>query len=291
MKARINKKIIMQMLMISLGVFVGAVGLKLFLIPAKIAPGGVSGLATVIHYLTDMPTGILIFVLNVPLFVIGLKDMGKAFTIKTLYATLLFSVLTDIIDIPQITTDMFLSTVFGGVVFGLGLGIVIKNDATTGGSDMAGKILNKHFQFIGVGTFIFAIDMIVVILVAIVFEPLYSLYSIAALFLSSKVIDIMTDGLRTGKVFFIISDKPEEVGKAIIKDVHRGATMLYGKGMYTMEEKNVIMSVVENSLEAQKIKNSVNKTDPNAFVISTGIKEVLGQGFTQEIIKTEEKEG
>ena len=277
-----KKKLVLQLIMITIGVAISAVGLKIFLVPAKIAVGGVSGLATILYYLFKLPIGIMIFVLNIPLFLIGLKDMGKMFVIKTLYATLLYSLLADLINIKSITDDMFLTTVYGGVVFGIGLGIVIKNGATTGGSDLAATMLNKRFQFISVGMFIFAVDTVVITLAAIFFSPLLALYSIAALFISSKIIEIITDGLRTGKAFFIISDKSEQVGEAIIKEVHRGATMLYGKGMYTKQEKNVIFSVVENGVEAQRIKHIVKKIDSEAFVISTGIKEVLGEGFTDK---------
>ena len=280
-----NKKLIQELAFITFGVILSASGLKLFLVPGQIAAGGLSGLGTMFYYLFHIPVGISIFIMNIPLFLLGLKNMGKMFIIKTLYATVMFSLLADLINFPGITDDKVLATVYGGALMGLGIGIVIKNGATTGGSDMAAKILNHRFRHISISVFLFSLDAAVVIMSAVVFGPLASLYAIASLFISSKVIDLITDGLRTGKAFFIISDRPEEVSEAIIEKVGRGATMLYGKGMYTKREKNVVLSVVNNSMEAERLKKAVKDVDPDAFVISTGVKEVLGEGFTQDLTK------
>ncbi|MEZ4357883.1 MAG: YitT family protein [Eubacteriales bacterium] len=284
------KKKFFEILAIAFGVFLASVALKVFLIPAKIAAGGVSGLSTIIYYVVGIPPGVSIFALNIPLFILGLKDMGTSFTIKTLFATLAFSALTDLINIDIATNDMFLDTLYGGAFMGLGLGLVIKGGATTGGSDMAAKILNKRFSFISVGMFIFIIDVFVISAAAIVFGPLQSLYAVASLYISSHLVELVTNGLRTGKAFFIISEKAEEVSEAIIKNTNRGATMIYAKGMYTKQERNIVLSVVTNNLEAQRMKNVVKNTDKNAFVITTGVKEVLGQGFIEEVAIEEKKE-
>ena len=279
-----KNKIILEIISIALGVFLASIALKVFLIPAKIAAGGISGISTIIYYVIGIPPGVSIFALNIPLFILGLKDMGSSFTIKTLFATLAFAVLTDLIDIKVATNDMFLDTIYGGAFMGLGLGLVIKGGGTTGGSDMAAKILNKRFSFISVGMFIFIIDVFVIGAAAITFGPIQSLYAVASLYISTHLVELVANGLRTGKAFFIISDKAEEVSEAIIRDIQRGATMIYAKGMYTKQEKNIVLSVVTNNLEAQRMKTVVRNTDKNAFVITTGVKEVLGQGFSEEVV-------
>lgn len=268
--------------MVTLGAALAAAGLKLFLVPNQIAAGGISGVATILYYLFKFPIGITYIVLNIPLFILGIRYMGKAFALKTLYATVLYSALADLITYKAIEGDLFLASVYGGVLTGIGLGIAIKNDATTGGSDMAAKILNHRFKHISVSVFVFVLDFIVIFASGVAFSPVYALYAIASLYISTKLMEVLLEGLQKAKAFFIISDKTEEIGNVILYKIERGATLLYGKGMYTGQPRNVILCIVERPAEAETIKREVKLLDKNAFIVAADIKEVLGEGFPKD---------
>lgn len=266
---------------LALGTFLLAVGLALFLEPNTIAPGGVTGFAIVLKQVTNIPVYITNLVINIPLFIIGIIILGKNFGWKTLYATVLLSVFLKIIPINEITTDLLLASIFGGLISGVGLGIVFKVGGTTGGTDLAGSIFNKILPSFSVSTFMMALDLIVVIFAGIVDKRVETaLYSVIALFITVKVIDLILEGMTYVKAFLIISNKPEEISNRIIEDLDRGVTLLRGKGMYTKEERDVLLCVV-NRYQFTKTKNIVHEIDPNAFIMVTELSEVLGEGFKQ----------
>lgn len=277
-----NKKFFKEMIMITLGVALAAAGLKLFLVPNQIAAGGISGVAVILFYLFKFPVGITYIVLNIPLFLLGIRYVGKLFALKALYATILYSVLADLINFEVVKGDMFLASVFGGVLVGIGLGIVVKNDATTGGTVMVAKILNHWFRHISVSILLFVVDFIVIFASGIVFSPVSALYAIASIYISTKIMEVLLEGLQKAKAFFIISNKTEEIGNVILYKIDRGATLLYGKGMYTGEPRNVIMCIVERPSEVEAIKREAKLLDKNAFIIAADIKEVLGEGFPRD---------
>ncbi|MBZ2176030.1 YitT family protein [Schnuerera sp. xch1] len=266
---------------LALGTFLLAVGLALFLEPNTIAPGGVTGFAIVLKQVTNIPVYITNLVINIPLFITGIIILGKNFGWKTLYATVLLSVFLKIIPINEITTDLLLASIFGGLISGVGLGIVFKVGGTTGGTDLAGSIFNKILPGFSVSTFMMALDLIVVIFAGIVDKRVETaLYSVIALFITVKVIDLILEGMTYVKAFLIISNKPEEISNRIIEDLDRGVTLLRGKGMYTKEERDVLLCVV-NRYQFTKTKNIVHEIDPNAFIMVTELSEVLGEGFKQ----------
>ncbi len=277
-----NKKFMKDIVMITLGTALAAAGFKVFLVPNQIAAGGVSGVATILYYLLRLPIGAMIIALNIPLFVLGIRFMGKGFALKTLYSLALYSALAEVIDVRGIQGDMFIASVYGGILVGLGLGIVIKAGATTGGTDMAAKILNHRFRNIGVSAFVFIVDFLVIFASGVVFSPLSALYAIASLYISAKVMELLLEGLHKAKAFFIITDKTEEVSRMILHKLERGVTMLFGRGMYTGERKNVLFCIVERLSEVEEIKKEVKLLDEKAFVIAADIKEVLGEGFSKD---------
>ena len=274
-------KIIFSYISIGVGVFLMSIGLAYFLAPNTIAPGGVTGFAIVIEKTTKIPIYITNLVINIPLFILGAKILGKITALKTLYATVLLSIFLKILPPATLTYDLLLAAIFGGVLAGIGLGIVFKFGGTTGGTDLAGAILNRKFPSFSIATFMMMIDILVVAFAGIVERKIEtSLYSVISMFVTIKVIDMILEGIGYLKGFFIITTKPEEISEKLMKDLDRGVTSLAGKGMYTKEEKDVLLCVVNRSQFSQT-KEIVKQVDPKAFIMVTEMYEVLGEGFKE----------
>ncbi|QQY80037.1 uncharacterized membrane-anchored protein YitT (DUF2179 family) [Keratinibaculum paraultunense] len=281
MREKIWYKTTVSIVGLTVGVFLLAIGLTFFLEPNTIAPGGVTGFAIVFKKITNVPVYLTNLAINIPLFIIGILMLGKNFGWKTLYATTLLSFFLKIIPPQAVTPDLLLASIFGGLVSGIGLGIVFKAGGTTGGTDLIGFILNKIFPSLSVSTFMMVIDMLVVIFAGIIDKKVEtSLYSIIALFVTVKVIDLILEGIGYLKAFLIITNKPEEISERIMKDLNRGATLFKGKGMYTKEERDVLLCVVNRSQFA-KAKEIVSNIDKDAFIMVTEVSEVLGEGFEE----------
>ncbi|WP_291956719.1 YitT family protein [Mahella sp.] len=265
-----------------LGIIVGtlivALSFNLFFVPNKIAPGGVGGIATVLYYLFEFPVGTTMLILNIPLFLAGVKVHGAGFGFKTLIATVLLSFFIDAIKLQPLTHNEILASVYGGIIMGIGLGIVFRSDATTGGTDLAAKIVHKFMPYITMGWLLFMIDTAVVTLAGTVFGPEQALYAIIALFISSYVIDLIQEGLGSSKAFIVVSDKADEISKAILHDIDRGVTLLEGRGAYTQRKKDVILCVVSRT-EVIRLKEIITAIDNKAFLIITDAREVHGEGF------------
>lgn len=274
-------KTIFSYFSIGVGVFLMSIGLAYFLAPNTIAPGGVTGFAIVIEKTTKIPIYITNLVINIPLFILGAKILGKITALKTLYATVLLSFFLKILPPAILTYDLLLAAIFGGVLAGIGLGIVFKFGGTTGGTDLAGAILNRKFPSFSIATFMMMIDILVVAFAGIVERKIEtSLYSVISMFVTIKVIDMILEGIGYLKGFFIITTKPEEISEKLMKDLDRGVTSLAGKGMYTKEEKDVLLCVVNRSQFSQT-KEIVKQVDPKAFIMVTEMYEVLGEGFKE----------
>lgn len=273
-------KIVFEYLGITIGCIFMAISLNAFTVPNKIAPGGVSGLSTVIFYITKIPVGITMLALNIPLFILGIKTLGKGVGIKTLYGTIALSIFVDyILIIPTFTADLLLASVYGGIILGLGLGIVFRFGGTTGGTDLAAAIVNKYIPGFTLGTILMVIDFFVVLIAGLVFKQAeISLYSLISLFISIKVMDFVQEGLGYAKAFFIISNHPEEISKVVIEELDRSVTSLSGQGMYTKENREVLLCVVHRA-QVNRLKELVHGVDSKAFVILTEVREVLGEGF------------
>lgn len=277
-------KVLREYLFIVLGVLFTAVGLDMFLVPNRIAAGGVSGIATIIHYAAYFPVGATMLAINIPLFMIGVKRLGMGFGLRSLFGTIVLSLLIDIMVpvVPVPTRDPLLASIYGGIIVGIGLGIVFRNKGTTGGTDLAAAIINNYMK-LRVGVVLFVIDASVIVTAGIVFKSAeLALYALLTVFLTTRVVDIVQEGFGYAKAALIVSHKPEEVAEAILRKLDRGATALLGKGMYTGADRDVILSVVTRS-EISTLKELVASIDPMAFVILTDVHEVLGEGFKRRL--------
>ena len=263
---------------IVLGCALGALAYPLFLVPNHIAPGGLTGLATVLNYLFHWPVGTTSLLMNIPLFIIGYRAMGRVFVIRSLVATVLFSVLIDLIPLPPMTQQPLLGAVFGGVLLGAGLGLILRGGATTGGTDMAARMIHNRFQHISVGAILFLIDCCVVLMAGFFIEAEYALYACASLYASSRLIDVVMVGLAREKACYIISTQHERVKQEIMQKLDRGVTVLRAEGGYSGQERPVLLCVL-SAQEMGRLKAIVREADENAFLFISDAHEVLGEGF------------
>lgn len=273
-------KIIMEIVGTILGAFVMAVGVSLFLLPNQLSSGGIAGIATVTYYLFNIPMGIMIILINVPLFLFSIYKIGKRFFFKSLIGTISLSIFIDILDkMEPLTQDRFLACVYGGIIIGLGTAILLKVNSSTGGTDLVSYVARKYNPTIRSSNIIVILDIIIVTINIVFFKEIeIGLYSAIAIYLMGKIIDILFEGIYFTKLILIVSDKNEMISKEIEEKVKRGVTGLYGKGMYTGQEKLVLMCAVSRR-DASRIKIIAKKIDPSSFVIITNSREVVGLGF------------
>ncbi len=275
-------KKIWEFIWVTAGVVLIALGLDLFLIPNKIAAGGVSGIATILYYVIGSPVGLTMLALNVPLFAVGIYRLGLTFGFRSLYGTISLSAAVDFfkVFVSAPTKDPLLASLFGGVLVGLGLGLVFRYRGTTGGTDLAAAIL-RTYTGVNIGQLLFLVDASVVLAAGFVFQSWeLALYALITIFVTAWVIDLVQEGISYAKAFFIISDRAEVIADRVIRELGRGATALKGRGLYTDTEREVIFTVVNRS-EVGRLKEMVYEADPGAFIIVTDAREVLGEGFKQ----------
>lgn len=274
------KKILKEIIGTIVGSFIMAVGIALFLLPNQLSSGGIAGIATITYYLLKIPMGTVIMAINIPLFLFSGYKIGKAFFIKSIIGTISLSFFIDILDkIEPLTNDRFLACVYGGIIIGIGTAILLKENSSTGGSDLISYIAKKYNPTIRTSNIILIIDFIIICLNMLFFKEIeIGLYSAIAIYLMGKIIDILFEGIYFTKMMIIISDKSEEIAKSIENEIKRGTTGIYGKGMFTNKEKLILMCVAPRK-DIAKIKLMARKIDANSFIIITNSREVLGQGF------------
>lgn len=265
------------------GIFVCALAYDMFLIPNEIAPGGFTGIAQLVAHGTGWPVGTITLCLNIPLFLLSARSLGLTFGIRSLVATIGLSLAIDCLPIPSIipadtTERMLLATVFGGVLGGAGFGLIIRSGATTGGSDMLARLVKQNIPSVSIGSVMFAVDAVVIIASAFVFDIVSAMFALISTFLMSYVIDMLVDGLSSARAYFIISVQPEAIAQRIMTELERGVTALNGRGMYSGNSKDVLLCVV-NRTESVRLRAIVAEVDPNAFMIATNVHEALGEGF------------
>ena len=276
------KKYILPYLWITIASLVYAVGFNWCYEPNLIGFGGITGVGQIInHFLPWAPIGTVVIILNVPLFLLGWKLLGGHILVSSLYAMFISSAFIDLLHLlynfqPM---DPMLACVFGGVLMGGSLGIVFIQGATTGGTDLIARLLKLRFSWLPMGKILLAVDLAVILAVAVVFGNLNSaLYGIIALYLSSFVMDKVLYGMDMAKVAYIISDSYEAITQSLIHDIDRGVTILHGQGAYSGADKKVLM-VAFKQKQIVEIKRMVNEIDPNAFLVVCDAHEVLGDGF------------
>lgn len=273
------KKIVLGYAGVLIGVIITAFGVSFFLIPAKIAAGGVSGLATVVFHLTGFPAGITMLLFNIPLFLLSWRLIGPMFGAKTLFGTITISIFVDLFNqfaVPM-TSDLLLAAIYGGVISGIGLGLAFRSGGSTGGTDMAAQLVARFFPT-SVGQALLFVDGFVIILAGLAFGLELAMYALIAVFITTKTIDLVQEGQNYAKATLIISDRAEEIGQSIMERLERGVTSLDGRGMYTKDDKDVLLVIVSR-VEIAQVKEIVREFDQSAFVVIADVHEVLGEGF------------
>ena len=275
-----KREILMAYAQIFIGSVIGAAAYPTFLIPNNIAPGGLTGVATILNYLAGWPVGITALVLNIPLFLIGYRTMGKVFAFRSLVATALFTILIDILPLKPVSEDPLLGTLFGGVVLGIGLGLILRGGATTGGSDMVARMVHRRFSFITVGMFLFALDFMVVIAAAIFIGGTQALYAMIDIYVCGRVIDAVMVGFGGNKACFVMTDAWQKITGRVLNEIERGCTLLDAKGAYSGTSRPVVMCVMSRQ-EMTTLKRIVQEEDEKAFMFITEAHEALGEGFSR----------
>lgn len=265
-------------LLIIAGLLCSSAAYNLYLIPNNIAAGGFTGIGQLVNHFADISVGTVSIILNVPLFLLSLKSLGLRFGLRSLIAMFGLSLLIDHLPLPAATNDMLLACIFGGALAGLGFGLVLRGSATTGGSDMLASLIHRHIPFIRVSVGIFAVDGLVILASAFVFDQQAAMYALICTFLMNVVVDLVLEGPNSATSYFVISAHSDEIAQRVMEQMDRGVTAFYAKGMYSGEDKQVLLCVV-NRFESVLLRKIVFAIDPKAFVIANKVHEVLGEGF------------
>lgn len=257
-----------------------AIGTSMFLLPNKFSTGGVTGIATIVYYLFKIPLGTINIIINIPILIFTYYRLGKTVVINSIIGSLAYSLFIDILDkFPAFTNDAFLASIYGGVFLGIGTGIVLNANATTGGTELVSNLIKTYNLNIKTSSLIMIIDTSIVLLNVLVFKEIeIGLYSAIAIILMGKVIDIIVEGTDFSKLIFIISEKNDKISREIGKYIKRGTTGIYGKGMFENKDRLVLMCAAGRG-DVLKIKHIVQENDKEAFIIIANAREVLGKGF------------
>lgn len=276
---------IQEYVIIALGCTIMAAGVSLFLLPNELSTGGFSGIATIVYYFFKVPMGVTVLALNIPLLIIAYFKVGKQLFARSIYGTIVFSLMIDLIDkITPLTHDRFLGCIYGGVFAGIGTAIILKFDASTGGSDLLSHIIRAYKKQYKSSSLILSVDTVVIALNVIFFKNIeIGLYSAIAIFLMGKMIDLIFEGVNFAKVIFIISPKYEEIAGQISASINRGSTGLFSKGMYTDQEKLTLLCVGSRT-EAYEMQSIAKEIDKEAFIIIINAREVIGKGFNKKTL-------
>ena len=281
MERKLSKKelvfnFLRKMFFLTLGPFIAAFALEVFLVPNNIIDGGIVGVSIILSYLTKINLGLLIFVINIPFFFLAFNKIGKKFVIQTFYAIGMLSLWVNVLTIHHLPTthDLLLATVFGGIALGTGDGLVLKNDGSLDGTEIMSLVLSKKFGF-SVGEWIMTFNIFIYGASGLVFGWNKAMYAVLTYFIAFKVIDIVLKGLNSSKSIRIISDKSYEIGQELLKSLNIGVTYLKGVGAYSGAEKTIVFCVVSR-LEMAKMKEIIKNIDPNAFISVVDVHEAYG---------------
>ena len=281
MKKILKNGIITDALFWMAGCFIYATAVTMLLNPSEISPGGFTGVSTALHRLFGIPAGAVLIFLNIPVFIIQKKVFGSGSIVKTAVATVFLSVFIDLTEqlLPKYSLDGILASVFGGILSGLGLSLVMLRGATTGGADVIAKLINKKYRHFPVGRAIMLFDFAVIVLTALVYRNVESaMYSVIAIYASSKMIDMMLYGGNRGKIVYIITSLEREVSQGIFSALRRGVTKINVTGGFTGENRYMLMCAVRIH-EVGAVLRAVNSADKNAFTVIAEAGEIIGEGF------------
>ena len=267
-----------QWMQLAAGLLLGALGYRMFLVPNDIAAGGFTGIGQLVNHFLAWPVGAVALALNVPLFALSMGRLGLKFGLKSLLASVALSLLIDHLPVGPFTRDPILAAIFGGVVAGAGFGLVLRGGATTGGSDMLGKLVSSRVPVVTVGAVTFTVDVLVIACSAFVFDADKALLAMVSAFLMNRMLDGVLTGPSRAKAYYIISPHSQRIAQRIMEEMDRGVTGLAGRGMYSQKDMTILMCVI-GRLEALQLRRIVSQVDPEAFVIVTDVHEALGEGF------------
>lgn len=262
-----------------LGAFIVAVALEMFLLPNKIIDGGVIGISMMVSYITKWNLGLLIFCINIPFMLIALKALGKKFIINTFIATVLLSLATNLtINLHPATNDLILATVFGGILLGLGVGLILRNNASLDGTEMLSIVLSKKLKVVSVGELLMGMNLFIYTVAGFLLGWDRAFYSIITYYIASKVIDSVLEGLDKSKSVRVVSDYWEEIGNSIMKELDVSVTYIKSKGGYSRQDKTITYCVV-NKFDIPKLKELIHDLDPKSFIVTEDVHEVEGVRF------------
>ena len=278
-----NKKLLHELkslIIIAAASFIYAVGISLFLDPNQLAPGGVTGIAVILNRLVNIETGTLYFLLNVPIVILGIWKFGIRFIAKTAYAIILVSAMTNMLSpVGALTDDLLIAGAVGGILTAVGIGLIFKAGATTGGTDIIIKILRQKYRHLKTGFLFLCTDIIIVSISAIVFRDIeVAFYALATVIISGKALDYVLYGGDEAKMVFVMTEAPEKIGRRLMEELEVGVTYLNGQGGWSGNERKVVFSMVPNRLGAE-VQDIVKHEDPAAFMVVTSANEIYGEGY------------
>ena len=279
-KKRLNK-FLSDIAVYLVGSLIYSSAVTMFVSPNEISPGGLTGIATALNFLFALPSGTVLFLLNIPILIMGHLKFGGKFIVKTAIATVLISFSLTVTDaiLPQFVIDKILASVFGGILMGTGISLIMLKGATTGGVDVIAKLINRRFKHITVGKIILIVDALVIGFAAVAYRNIESiLYSVISIYATSHIMDTVLYGADKGKMIYIITEYPVEVCREINTVLQRGVTILSAKGGYTGKERSLLLCTVRR-YEVSGVYEIVDKYDINAFIVVSDAGEILGEGF------------
>ena len=276
------KEFSLDLLKMTIGTLIMAIGIEQFLLPNQLSTGGFSGIGTVIYYTTGISVGTIMLLLNIPLFIIAYFKVGKKFFINAVIGTFLLSYFLNIFQkIESVTDDRILACLYGSVIVGIGTAIVLKANGSTGGTELLANVIRRYKPEMKTGTLMIIFDTLIVMANTIFFREIeVALYSALAIYIMGKILDIFFEGIDFAKMLLIISPKWEQISDAINKELRRGSTALYGKGMYKKQDKNILLCVMSRT-EIREARIIIETIDPSAFIVITNAREVYGEGFKE----------
>ena len=273
-------KRIKSYLIIFSGVVLMSFGIGIFCIPNKIVSGGVSGISTILLYVLKIPAGISYYAINLILLIVGYRVLSKRFIIRTLICSGLVSFFVDLFsEFPPVTNNLILATLFGGILYGVGIALTLIEDSSTGGTDVLGRIIQNEKKHISIGKILMIIDLVIIFISFIFFGEIdLTLYGILTLYVSTNAIDLFIRKLNVSKLVFVVTEYGEEISKKLVNEHKRGVTLINAKGAYTQKEKSILMCAMKEK-ELTNFKDRVLSIDKDAFIVFSESQEILGNGF------------
>lgn len=268
-----------------IGCAIYSVAVTSLITPNAISPGGFTGIAAVVNYLTGVSTGLIVLVINIPVIILGIVRLGGIFIVKTAAATGILSLCLELSErfVPRFEVNKILAGIFGGILMGAGLSIILRRGATTGGVDIIGKLVNRRFRYLTVGRIILFSDIVIITFVSIVYKNIESgLYSVVAMYASARVTDAVLYGSDKGKIVYAVTDKPDEICDAVSARIERGVTRLAATGGYTGDTHTMLMCTVRIN-EVAALCDIIRGIDSGAFVVVSDAGEIIGEGFKTEL--------